>query len=401
MRRRSALALAVLLVLLNLVAVPAFGSGPAVAPSPSPSPSPAVPRVPVLAYFYQWFDAGSWDRAKIDYPAIGRYTSDDPRAIHEQIRQAKAAGIDGFIVSWKSTTKNNRRLRLLMSIARQEQFKLAMIYQGLDFDRHPLPVDRVAADFALFRDSFADDPVFLRMDGKPLTIFSGTWAYSHDDVAKVTEAVRDALLVLSTEKNVQGYQRLADVTDGDAYYWSSVDPDSHPGYPGKLLAMAQAIHADGNLWIAPFSPGFDARLVGGSKNVDRKDGGTLTAQYWAAQQSSPDALGLISWNEFSENTYVEPSEQFGDRYLTVLRQLLTSGPTAGPPPAEVDMGDSSASPGGDGSEFTTNIIGLGAFLIGLLGAVGFIAWYRRRKDPWPPKDHPGGSRQRDAADAVR
>ena len=32
-------------------------------------------------------------------------------------------------------------------------------------------------------------------------------------------------------------------------------------------------------------------------------------------RSSPDVLGLISWNEFSENTHVEPSEQFGDRYV--------------------------------------------------------------------------------------
>ena len=38
----------------------------------------------------------------------------------------------------------------------------------------------MAADFVLFRDTFADDPVFLRMGGKPLTIFSGTWAFDHE-----------------------------------------------------------------------------------------------------------------------------------------------------------------------------------------------------------------------------
>ena len=37
-----------------------------------------------------------------------------------------------------------------MTVAAQEHFKLAMIYQGLDFDRQPLPVAEVAADFKTF-----------------------------------------------------------------------------------------------------------------------------------------------------------------------------------------------------------------------------------------------------------
>ena len=32
-------------------------------------------------------------------------------------------------------------------------------------------------------------------------------------------------------------------------------------------------------------------------------------------------LGLISWNEFSENSYVEPSKDYGYQSLDVLRQL--------------------------------------------------------------------------------
>ena len=101
-----------------------------------------------------------------------------------------------------------------------------------------------------------------------------------------------------------------------------------------------------NIWIAPFSPGFDARLVGGTKTVERKDGETLATQFHTAEQSAPDALGLISWNEFSENTYVEPSEQLGDRYLTVLRQLVNEEAPNQPPVGEADMGDSSSSPSG-------------------------------------------------------
>jgi hypothetical protein len=342
-------------------------------------PPTAAREVPVFAYFYQWFDAGSWDRAKIDLPAVGRYSSDDPDVLRGQVRSAQGAGIDGFIVSWKSTATNNRRLRLLMTIAAEEHFKLAMIYQGLDFERQPQPVQRVAADFVLFRDTYAPDPVFYRVDGKPLTILSGSWMFDHAAVESITDPVRDALLVLSTEKNLNGYRRLADVTDGDAYYWSSVNPETNSSYADKLTAMGSAVRADGKLWIAPFSPGFDARLVGGTGVVDRKDGETLTTQYKTALSSFPDILGLISWNEFSENTYVEPSENFGDRYLTALRQLIaTESPTA-PPPGETDLGDSSSSAGTDG-DLATNIGLLGLFAVGFVTVVALLTRRARRLD---------------------
>jgi len=235
---------------------------PAVTQAPSPQPSAAHAAVPLLAFYYIWFDPSSWNRAKIDYPQLGRYSSDDPQVLRQHIVWAKSTGIDGFIVSWKDTATNDRRLRQLMRIAAEEHFKLAMIYQGLDFDRNPLPVDRVAADFTTFRDEYASDPVFYRMGGKPLTIWSGTWAYSHDDIAMVTAAVRDSMLVLNTEKSLDGYRRIADVTDGDAYYWSSVNPATNDNHEAKLTAMSQAIHTNHQYWIAPFAPGFDARKVG-------------------------------------------------------------------------------------------------------------------------------------------
>ncbi|MFF9206835.1 MULTISPECIES: endo-1,3-alpha-glucanase family glycosylhydrolase [unclassified Streptomyces] len=341
MRRRFALLAAVgLLCCLPCLAAPAHGTpaaapGPGVAPGPAPSASPATP---LMAYYYQWYDPGSWRRAKADLPALGGYSSDDPNVIRRHIREAKAAGIDGFITSWKDTPKNDRRLALLMSIARAEHFRLAMIYQGLDFTRRPLPAERVRADFRTFRDRYAHDPVFLRLGGKPLTILSGTWKFSHQEVARITSDVRGDLLVLASEKNVAGYRRLADVTDGDAYYWSSVDPYTQRGSAAKLRAMADAVHADGHYWVAPFAPGFDARLVGGTGAVPRRDGATLRAEYGAAIRSAPDVLGLISWNEFSENTHVEPSRVFGTRYLRILRELR-GGTAPAPAGPAVDSSD--------------------------------------------------------------
>ena len=323
--------------------------------------------IPLFAYYYIWFSHNSWARAKTDLPLVGTYSSSDPGVMRHQIVQAKSAGITGFIVSWKDTPLNDQRLELLMRVAAQEHFKLAMIYEGLDFSRKPLPVSQVAADFVTFRDRFAGNPVFYRVDGKPLTIWSGTWAFSYAQVAQVTSAVRPQLLVLSTEKDMTGFERIAGVTDGDAYYWSSVNPATNTGYEAKLDRMSQVIRRAGKYWIAPFAPGFDARLVGGQRAVPRDNGQTLRTEYAVAVRSSPDMLGLISWNEFSENSYVEPSKNYGYQSLDVLRQLraVPAAPAGSPAPV------TSFSP-------WPNVLRLLAFTLTLVLGVAALLYLRRR-----------------------
>jgi hypothetical protein len=343
----------------------------------TPSASAALPEdatdgLPVLAYYYQWFTPKSWDRAKIDYPLAGRYSSDDISIMKKHIAEAKSAGINGFIVSWKSTPTNNRRLDALIKVARGTDFKLAIIYQGLDFYRSPLPVQRIADDLDHFKRHYASDPVF-DLFAKPLVIWSGTWEFSASDIERVTTSVRDSALVLATEKSPQGYQRVARYFDGNAYYWSSVDPQTNGRYQERLNAMASTVHKSGGLWIAPFAPGFDARLVGGTREVPRRDGETLRMEYNAAVSSAPDALGLISWNEFSENTHVEPSERYGNSALVELTNLV-GGPSVRTPP----MVDDSDDPGREG------ILSVGAALVVVLllaAALPIYTWIRRQRDP--------------------
>jgi hypothetical protein len=274
----------------------------------------------LYAYYYIWFNVSSWNRAKIDYPLLGRYSSDETSIMRSHIRMAKRAGINGFIVSWKSTATLDERLARLARVARSERFKLSLIYQGLDFERRPLPVAKISSDLRGFARRYGTSPVFRRGQ-KPMVIWSGTWKFSPADIERVSNSVRDRMLLLGTERNAEDYLAKAAALDGNAYYWSSVNPDTYPDHPGKLRALGLAVHDKGGLWIAPAAPGFDARKVGGTTVVPRRDGETLRRQLDAAQQSDPDAIGLISWNEFSENTQVEPSRMYKTKALEVLADI--------------------------------------------------------------------------------
>jgi hypothetical protein len=325
---------------------------------------------PLLAYYYIWYDKSSWDRAKIDYPSLGRYSSDDADVMGRHIRAAKSVGITGFIVSWKSSPALNSRLATLARVARAEHFTLSIIYQALDFDRNPLPTDRVAADLQLFGQTYAADPVFAVFD-KPLVIWSGTWKFSAEDIARAAGQVRDRLLVLGSEKSAAGYRRIASTVDGNAYYWSSLDPRRDTGAAAKLAGMGAAVHQHKGLWIAPFAPGFDARKIGGRRVVDRRGGETLRLQYASAIGSSPDALGLISWNEFSENSHLEPSVRYGDHYLTVLRNI-TGTPVPTLSPLAEDSSDT-GEPGG----FPFGLVVVGGTVL-LLAVLLLLAVRRQR-----------------------
>jgi hypothetical protein len=382
------------LVLAAAVAVavalcPLVGAVPATAAPAAPLPSPSAPagsapsgttcpdrpalrpdHAPVLAHFYIWFNASSWNRAKTDYPAVGRYSSDQTSVMRRQVAQARAAGIDGFIVSWKSTELLNSRLAALRGVAAETGFKLALTYQAQDFNRKPLPAEQVRSDLEEFAASHADDPVFQVLGPRPVVALSGTWNYSEEELRSITAPVASRLLVLATEKNVAGYERVAPAVGGELYYWSSVDPERNEHYEEKLRAMANAARDHCGVWIAPVSPGFDARLIGGRSVVDRRNGETLRRSWQGALATVPDAIGVISWNEFSENTYIEPSTKYGARYLETLGRLT------GAPPIPAKELDSSA-PQGVGSPTRGALTGSGALLsVLLVTALGI--WRRRR-----------------------
>jgi hypothetical protein len=315
MRSARVLCAAVAAVLIMLIA-------PAASARTTGSSAPtAAMHLPVYAYFYQWFERGSWDRAKQDYPLIGRYSSDDPHVLRGQVEEAKAAGIDGFLTSWKSTEALNRRLELLLQISADLHFDVGVVYEALDFDRRPLPIRQVRADLALLVNRWGT--ALHSAFGRPLIVWTGTNEYTPAQVAGVHAMLAGRAYLLAASKSVSDYEKLAGIVDGEAYYWSSSNPRS-PSTGSKLDAFAAAVHSHHQLWLAPAAPGFDGRTLGHTRIIDRDGGSTFERSLDLATHSSPDALGVISWNEWSENTYIEPGRRYGSEELHTLRDYLAA-----------------------------------------------------------------------------
>jgi hypothetical protein len=220
--------------------------------------------------------------------------------------------------------------------------------------------------------------------GKPVVIITGTEDFSVDSLRQITGPVRNQLLVLGSAKSVEDYERVAPVLDGDAYYWSSGDP-TKPSYAERLKAIGAVVHKHGGLWLPPAAPGFDARLIGGKQVIERRDGQTLRLEMAAARASEPDAVAVISWNEFSENSHLEPSEQHGTASLQTLADILGAK-------AKIDVPADSSDPTSNEAGLT----GWGAMVALLfLGGLLNLAILLRRRRANPIRAGPGDASRAD------
>jgi hypothetical protein len=361
-------------------------------PSPEPSSTPAsgttldpepgaAARPLVFAYYYIWYTPTSWNRAKTDLPTLGAYDSADRAVIAQHMAWAKQAGIDALIVSWKHQPRLDGPLQTVVEEAAKAGLKLVLLYQGLDFNRQAITDATVASDINWFMDTYGTSPVF-NVFGRPAVVWSGTWGYTDTQIARVRAQIRapDRILLLGSERSGASYAARAALFDGDAYYWSSPDPLKTPGYQSRLQTIANAVRADSGIWIAPAAPGFDARLVGGTSTVLRRDGATFRAAWAGAVRTKPDAIGIISWNEFSENSAIEPSKTYGDAYLRLAGELVAglvstgSGPSPSPAQPSFAPAPSTAPvPGGAApippAPAATNSLGI---WIGLALAAGIL-----------------------------
>lgn len=352
-----------------------------VAGSRAPAAASDQVGIPVLAYYYIWYTPSSWHHAKSDLPLLGPYSSDESAVMEAHAKEAKAAGLDGFLVSWKQTSQLDYRLAMLVRVASEYGLKLGIVYEGLNVLRRPLPPERVASDLRWFTQHYGHNPVFS-IQGRPLVIWSGTWEFTPQQIEGVTRQVRGPIRVLASQRDAEEYRSIAGSVDGNAYYWSSLDPQVDTRAQERLNGLSDAVHATGGMWVPSVAPGFDARLNGGHRVVPRNDGDTLRAEWRLAMRSSPDMVGIVSWNEFTENSDIEPSRNNGNESLRALASILSA---TVPPAITAD----SSEPGGT-TGFPIRAVALLVVAFGIVaGSLAVLGKHRRDRRGGAGRDDAG------------
>jgi hypothetical protein len=79
------------------------------------------------------------------------------------------------------------------------------------------------------------------------------------------------------------------------------------------------------IFAATVQPGYDDHLLPdrrGGQIQERLDGAFYRSTFEAALASDPDWVFITSWNEWWENTQIEPSMTYGDLYLQITREYV-------------------------------------------------------------------------------
>lgn len=236
-----------------------------------------------------------------------------------EIRQAKAAGIDGFTVNLMSLSGRNWDASMaLMSAAKSEG----------DFVIIP-NVDATSSFVDAPTASIVDKLVELYSSGPAYRTAEGAFALSSFKAeaespawwGSLTDALEDrlstpvafmAVLLNASDENMTAYAPVSYAL-GD---WGARTPSDVRGAPHH----ATKAHALGVKWMAPVAPQ-DARprvsLYAESNNTE-----LLRTMWDRAIDDGADFVQLVTWNDYSESTQFAPSVAHGAAFLDVSRPYI-------------------------------------------------------------------------------
>ena len=127
----------------------------------------------VLAFYYPWFDANSWTYDRLSDLPLEPYASTDRAVMGRQIDQAKAAGIDAFLVAWYGpsgdTNQTEANLSAMLEEAAARNFRIGILFET---DSPFLgSTDAVTAALHYAMTVHANQPGFLHVNGRPVIFF--------------------------------------------------------------------------------------------------------------------------------------------------------------------------------------------------------------------------------------
>jgi hypothetical protein len=316
----------------------------------SPSPETLTAQLPtkankmnVYAHFMIWFETnktslntgkwgwhwtmnaslnpGSGEIASYYHPLTGAYASGDADVLDYQCLLMKYSGIDGVIVDWYGSDADNNTARhtsntvALFNAIKKAGLKLSICYEDNTYASAADPVASARTDMTYLARNFFSSDNYAKVDGKPLLLDFGPQAITTPkDWYRVFQSLttKPEFIVLngaSSKANDATYTN----SEGE-FLW--VNPNPAAWYTTAKKSFS--------LTIGGAMPGFkDYYKLGnagdGYTTYDDEGGALFTRQLEAARTAGLDWLQISTWNDYGEGTVIEPTKEFGYRYLTALQ----------------------------------------------------------------------------------
>jgi len=276
--------------------------------------SPQAPAsTKLLAVYEPWF-------GHPQHISVG-YSSQDPIEIRKQIEDAKSQGVSGFVVDWYGDREPflDHSYALIQSIAAEEDFKVAIMFDESNGDADQATDDAIAA-FSKLNQTYlaAHAPgrdAYLTYQGRPMIFVFPKGG--HTDWNRVRAEVNQwnpvPLLIYEDQSNTYAsafdgfYAWVQPGEKGWAADGSNWGEDYLRNFYNRMLTKYADKIAVGGAWA-----GFDDSKAswGLNRHISQRCGATLVdtmnlpSQYYPADHPLPFIL-IATWNDYEEGTAIE------------------------------------------------------------------------------------------------
>jgi hypothetical protein len=274
-----------------------------------------------LAFYYPWFSRYD-DPKQSDRPTDPRSVW-DAAGVRSMLRQAKGAGLDGFIVSWSGASSDGPAFRTVLGAAAELKMTVAPYLETVAATKSPASAVQLDTVTSWLGQALAQSssPAFLTAGGTPVVFVYQMARLSPDDwqvvLARLAATGQHVRLVgdapLNKYRAVEwGVHKYGANEAIDALTWWSTN--------ASMAARSDAMLDGGDpaLVVGSVSPGYDDHALRGSANPTVARGGRgerYDATWDAALAGTPDWVVVTSWNEWFEGTSIEPGQRSGTRAL--------------------------------------------------------------------------------------
>lgn len=274
----------------------------------------------VLAFYYTWFDEHTWTYDKLSDLPAEPYVSRDRGVMGRHIDQAKAAGIDAFLVAWYGPSGESNQtepnLVALLDEAAARNFKIGILFETDSPFLGGTGAITGALQHAL--SVHAAHSAFLRVDGRPVIFFWRPTLYGVDAWRTIRSQADPGYSSIWISEGVN--TAYLAVFDGHHLYSNTWNPPADLTATNQKFAnqVAAARSQQGayKFWVATVMPGYDDVRIRGGGFARGREGGAYFERAWqAAMTSQANWIVINSFNEWPEGTYIEPSQAYGSHFL--------------------------------------------------------------------------------------
>jgi len=307
----------------------------------------------VCAHYYPWYGppvhtwrGGEWSLESPSTPVLGNYNSADTEIIEQHIDWCRSAGITWLNVSWwgEGSHEDERLKNTILDHSRADELEWSILYETAgQFGDGAIDMDaeanrrRFREDLEYLAETYFERDTYKRIEGRPVLYISIAHALQ-GDVRTAYENTVDAAgvrpylvvdLPETSSLDAHPVTAVADVVTTYSPYTPREDIEEvflermESAYRTWYLA-AEHIDVD---FIPTALPGFDDTEITHvprdnpplEPSPERYERAARTARRFAE-----GPVFVTSFNEWYEDTQIEPSEEYGDAHLDITADVLAT-----------------------------------------------------------------------------